>query len=203
MERLEIKRILEAALMAASEPLSLEQLIRLFGEGAPSRNGLRSVIEELAADYADRAVELSAVAGGYRFQVRETYALYIRELYGSRPQKDSRALLETLALIAYRQPVTRGEIEEIRGVSTGSNIFRTLQDRDWIRTVGRRDVPGRPWLYGTTKAFLAHFNLRTLDDLPALRDVGTLPLFEGEAETGDNVESAPAGADPGGREKQL
>ena len=89
--------------------------------------------------------------------------------------------METLALIAYRQPITRGEIEEIRGVSTGSNIFRTLQDRDWVRTVGRRDVPGRPWLYGTTKAFLAHFNLRSLDDLPPLRDVGTLPLFGDEA----------------------
>ena len=149
------KQVLEAALLAAGEPLSLERLRSLFPEtGRPDPGELRGALAELAAEYQERAVELKEVASGYRIQVKPELAPWIAGLWEEKPGRYSRALLETLAIIAYRQPITRGEIEEIRGVSVSTSIMRTLQERDWVRVVGRREVPGRPALYGTTRGFL-------------------------------------------------
>ncbi len=171
----DLKHVLEAALLAAGEPLSVEHLRGLFqGETAPDSATIRAALEALEADYADRGIEVRRVASGYRIQVRDAMAPWVSRLWEEKPQRYSRAMLETLAIIAYRQPVTRGEIEEIRGVSVSTQIMRTLQDRGWVRVVGYRDVPGRPGMYATTRAFLDHFNLGGLDDLPplsALRDL--------------------------------
>ncbi len=164
-----LKYILEAALLAAGEPLSVERLQGLFETGqAPEREAIRQAVAELAADYAERGIEVREVAGGYRIQVRTEVSPWVSRLWAERPARYSRAMLETLALIAYRQPVTRGEIEQVRGVSVSTAIIRTLEERGWIRVVGRRDVPGRPAMYATTRAFLEHFNLRSLDELPDL-----------------------------------
>lgn len=169
------KQVLEAALLAAGEPLSLERLRSLFPEtGRPDPGELRGALAELAAEYRDRAVELKEVASGYRIQVKPELAPWIAGLWEEKPGRYSRALLETLAIIAYRQPITRGEIEEIRGVSVSTSIMRTLQERDWVRVVGRREVPGRPALYGTTRGFLDYFNLRGLDELPTLAELQDL-----------------------------
>ncbi len=182
-----LKHILEAVLLAAGEPLTAAQLASLFDEeNAPSVGEIGKALEELAADLSGRGIELNEVASGFRLQTREQVMPWVSRLWEGRPQRYSRALLETLALIAYRQPVTRGEIEEVRGVSVSSNIIRTLQEREWIRVVGHRDVPGKPALFGTTKAFLDYFNLASLDQLPTLaeiRDMDTLePEFEFDAE---------------------
>lgn len=188
MELIEIKKIVEAALLAADEPLSLNQLESLFGgeDRQPGHAMLSKALDSLAEDCANRGVELKQVASGFRYQVRESMQPFVSRLWQSRPPRYSRALLETLALIAYRQPVTRGEIEQVRGVAVSSTIIRTLLEREWIRVVGHRDVPGRPALYGTTKAFLDYFNLKSLDELPTLaeiRDIGELEpelALEGE-----------------------
>jgi segregation and condensation protein B len=173
-----VKNVVEAALLAAGRPLDLEQLGALFDEFArPPVAALRAALTELAADYETRGIELKEVASGYRVQVREAVAGEVSRLWLERPARYSRALLETLALIAYRQPITRGEIEDIRGVTVNPNIVRTLQERSWIRVIGHRDVPGRPELLATTRDFLDYFGLRTLDDLPSLaqlRDLETL-----------------------------
>ncbi|MDW8479760.1 MAG: SMC-Scp complex subunit ScpB [Xanthomonadales bacterium] len=181
MDNERIRRIVEAALLAAGQPLSRAQLLALFAEEeAVDAAAIERALAELAAQCAGRGIELREVASGFRFQVRQELAPWISRLWTERPSRYSRALLETLALIAYRQPITRGEIEEIRGVGVSTQIIRTLEERGWIRVLGHRDVPGRPALYGTTKAFLDHFNLRSLDELPPLAEVGELPELEPE-----------------------
>jgi segregation and condensation protein B len=178
---LPVKQILEASLLAAGVPLSLERLLDLFDEEQrPAPRDIRAVLAELADDYQGRGMELKEVASGWRIQVREDYAGWVARLYEERPARYSRALLETLAIIAYRQPVTRGEIEDIRGVSVGSNLIKTLTERDWIRVVGHRDVPGKPALYATTRHFLDYFNLRSLDELPPLHELKDLDEIAGE-----------------------
>jgi len=177
----ELKHIIEALLLAAGGPLSLNQLVSLFEaqEGYGSED-VAKAIEQLAVDLDGRGIELVEVASGYRLQTRQDLMPWVSRLWEERPQRYSRALLETLALIAYRQPITRGEIEEVRGVSVRSNIIRTLQEREWVRVVGHRDVPGKPALFGTTKAFLDYFNLRSLDDLPTLAEIRDMESLEPE-----------------------
>jgi segregation and condensation protein B len=171
-----IKNIIEAALMVASAPLSIDRLQALFAKDAvqPEREAIRRTLEELVQDYRGRGIELKEVASGWRVQVCADYAEWVNRLWDERPPRYSRALLETLAIIAYRQPITRGEIEDIRGVSINPNIFRTLLEREWIRVVGHRDVPGRPELLATTKQFLDYFNLKRLSDLPSLAEIRDL-----------------------------
>lgn len=165
--------VVEALLFAADRPLTVEQIAQLLVEDeAPADAELKSIVQKalqnLTQRYHSSGIELKEVASGFRFQVRTQYADTVARLWEERPQKYSRALLETLALIAYRQPITRGDIEEIRGVAVNSNIIKTLLERDWIRVVGHRDVPGRPAIFATTRAFLDYFNLKSLDQLPTL-----------------------------------
>ncbi len=177
----ELKCIIEALLLAAGNPLSLSQFVSLF-EGQEGYGGedISKALEELAAELEGRGIELVEVASGFRLQTRQELMPWISRLWEERPQRYSRALLETLALIAYRQPITRGEIEEVRGVSVRSNIIRTLQEREWVRVVGHRDVPGKPALFGTTKAFLDYFKLTSLDDLPTLAELRDMESLEPE-----------------------
>lgn len=164
--------ILEALLLAADGPLSLDQLFRLFqAEGGVTKKDVRAALDVLTEQLKDRAIELREVAGGFRLQVKPDYAEWVGKLWQERPPRFSRALLETLALICYRQPMTRGEIEEIRGVSLSPNIVKTLIERNWVREVGVKEVPGRPALLGTTPQFLDDFNLKTLDELPTLPEI--------------------------------
>ncbi len=172
MEQTEIKHFIEAALLAAGRPLSVDQLQNLFdGRSAPAKPEIRDAIASLVDEYADRGIMIAEVASGFRIQITAGMAERLGKLWEERPPRYSRALFETLALIAYRQPITRGEIEEVRGVSVSPNIVRTLLDRDWVRVVGHRDVPGRPEMFGTTRTFLDYFGLKKLDDLPALADL--------------------------------
>lgn len=167
-----LKRILEGAVLAAGEPLPLDRMQALFDENdAPSKALLKDALQELQLDCKGRGYELVEVASGWRFQVRDEYAVWINRLWEEKPQKYSRALLETLALIAYRQPLTRGDIEEVRGVTVSSQIIKTLSERDWVKVIGHRDVPGRPALYATTRHFLDYFNLKSLDELPSLGEL--------------------------------
>ena len=178
-----IRCITEAALLAAGKPLSLDQLRELFDEGdRPARQVMEHVLVLLEQSCEGRGFELKKVASGYRLQVREEFAPWVGRLFEEKPQRYSRALLETLALIAYRQPITRGEIEEIRGVTVSSNIIRTLLEREWVRVVGHRDVPGRPAMYATTKQFLDYFNLTGLDQMPPLSEVRDLEEIGREIE---------------------
>jgi segregation and condensation protein B len=179
MELSQIKRIVEAALLASAQPLSLPQLAALFGDGeAPSHEDLARSLEQLAEDCGERGVELKEVASGFRYQVRQDVHPWIARLWTERQTKYSRALLETLSLIAYRQPITRGEIEQIRGVAVSTNIVKTLEEREWIRVVGYRDVPGKPELFGTTRHFLDYFNLKSLDELPPLAEIRDVEDFD-------------------------
>ena len=172
MDQTEIKHFIEAALLAAGRPLSIDQLQSLFdGRSAPSKPDIRGAIAALVDEYEGRGVTIVEVASGFRIQITAGMAERLGKLWEERPPRYSRALFETLALIAYRQPITRGEIEEVRGVSVSSNIVRTLLDRDWVRVVGHRDVPGRPEMFGTTRNFLDYFGLTKLDDLPPLADI--------------------------------
>ena len=172
MDETEIKYFVEAALLAAGRPLNVDQLQKLFdGRMAPQKSEIRQAIATLNEDYEQRGITVSEVASGFRVQVKAAMADQLQKLWEERPPRYSRAMFETLALIAYRQPITRGEIEEIRGVSVSSNIVRTLLERDWVRVVGHRDVPGRPEMFGTTKSFLDYFGLKKLDDLPPLADL--------------------------------
>ena len=172
MDQTEIKHFIEAALLAAGRPLSVDQLQGLFdGRSAPSKPDIRAAIATLAEEYDDRGIAIAEVASGFRIQVKSGMAERLQKLWEERPPRYSRALFETLALIAYRQPITRGEIEEVRGVSVSPNIVRTLLERDWVRVVGHRDVPGRPEMFGTTRNFLDYFGLKKLDDLPPLADL--------------------------------
>ncbi len=197
MDDNEIKYFLEAALLAAGRPLSIDQLQGLFdGRMAPEKTEIRNAIASLNEEYEERGIVVSEVASGFRMQVKTSMADRLQKLWEERPPRYSRALFETLALIAYRQPITRGEIEEIRGVAVSSNITRQLLEREWVRVVGHRDVPGRPAMFGTTKGFLDYFSLKKLDDLPPLADLSdweslrvqlNLPDVEGQ-DGSDDIE---------------
>ena len=180
-----LQALLEAILLAAAKPLTEEQLLNLFEEEErPSIDVLREALGDLQNACEMRGIELIEVASGYRFQVKQKWVPWVSKLWDEKPQKYSRALLETLALIAYRQPITRGEIEDIRGVAVSTSIFKTLlEDREWIRMVGHKEVPGRPALFATTKGFLDYFGLKSLQELPSLPDImnletGNLDLLE-------------------------
>ncbi|MFV1996979.1 MAG: SMC-Scp complex subunit ScpB [Acidiferrobacterales bacterium] len=177
----ELNNILEAALLVAGKPMSLKRMAALFPkDSVPGNDELKQAIAELEADYADRGIELKQVGKGYRFHSREKYSEWVSRLFEERPARYSRALLETLAIIAYRQPVTRGDIEEVRGVSVSTDTIRTLLEREWIREVGHRDVPGKPALFGTAPGFLEHFNLTNLSDLPTLSELRDLEEISSE-----------------------
>ena len=172
MDDNEIKHFIEAALLAAGRPLSVDQLQNLFdGRSSPEKVQIRQAISSLLDDYEYRGITITEVASGFRVQVKSGMADRLQKLWEERSPRYSRALFETLALIAYRQPMTRGEIEQVRGVSVSTNIIRSLLEREWIRIVGHRDVPGRPAMFGTTKPFLDYFGLKKLDDLPPLADL--------------------------------
>ena len=197
-----IRNVVEAGLLAAGRPLGLEELAALFGEAErPGTAAIRASLVQLEQEYAARALELKETASGVRIQVRREFATEVSRLWPERPQRYSRALLETLALIAYRQPITRAEIEAVRGVAVNSNITATLLERNWVRVVGHRELPGRPELLGTTREFLDYFGLRSVDELPPLAELRgldeidpqlALPVGpEGEAEAGARVDAAP------------
>lgn len=175
----EVKRILETALLTAEEPLSVTDLRKLF-EDHLTADTIRKVLDELRSDWIGRGVELAQVASGWRFQSRAECQVFLDRLSPQRPPKYSRAVLETLAIIAYRQPATRGDIEDIRGVTVSSGVLKALETRGWIEVVGQREVPGRPALYATTKSFLDDLALRSLDELPALDDLGALVDSSGD-----------------------
>ncbi len=167
-----LKRIIEAAILAAGSPQTATQLLALFGDNeATSHDEIARAIESLQTDCEERGIELIEVASGFRYQVRQDVHHWIARLWTERPSKYSRALLETMALIAYRQPITRGEIEQIRGVAVSTHIIKTLEEREWIRVVGHRDAPGKPTLFGSTRGFLDYFNLKSLDELPSLDEI--------------------------------
>lgn len=175
MSTTEIRNIIEAALLAAGKSLTLADLAQVFDDGTrPTPEQLRSGLQTLAADYAERSIEIKETGAGFRIQVRREYAASVARLWPERPQRYSRALLETLALIAYRQPITRAEIEAVRGVAVNPNIIKTLLERQWIRVVGHRDLPGRPELLGTTRDFLEYFGILSLDALPPLAQLRSL-----------------------------
>lgn len=185
-----LKNILEAAMMAAGAPLSLERMQTLFDEeNPPSFGELREALAELKTDLDGRGIELVEVASGWRLQVCTAVAPWVARLWEERPQRYSRALLETLALVAYRQPITRGDIEDVRGVVVSSGIMKTLLEREWVRIVGYRDVPGRPAMYATTKEFLDYFGLKSLEDLPSLAEIRELDDANRRLELGDEVDA--------------
>ena len=218
MSRDDLVLHVEAALLAAGRPVATDELVALFeGRGdAPDRSAIREAVAALAERWRGRSLEVGEVASGFRAQIRKEFSQTVSALWQERPARYSRALLETLALIAYRQPVSRGEIEEVRGVSVSSSIMKTLVEREWVRVVGHREAPGRPALYGTTKHFLDAFSLKNLEALPPLAELKELEdpppdLFAGVAdelgdeegpeppETNVGVEAQAAGADGGGR----
>jgi segregation and condensation protein B len=203
MNEQHLKNVVEAALLAAGRPLQPDELRDLFDEfERPELDEVKSALAALAADYEGRGVEVREVASGFRIQVREAVSGPVSRLWQERPPKYSRAFLETLALIAYRQPITRGEIEEIRGVAVNPNIVKTVMERGWVRVVGHREVPGRPELLGTTREFLDYFGLKSLDDLPTLaqlRDIETLGV-QLEFGATATAEAADAQAAPGAPE---
>jgi len=191
MERDQIKSVIEGVLLVAGKAMSIDQLERIFepDEAQPTRQVLREILDELQKEADGRALELKEVASGFRYQVRTEVAPWVGRLWEEKPPRYSRALLETLALIAYRQPITRAEIEDVRGVSVSSHITKTLLEREWVRIVGHREVPGRPALYGTTRQFLDYFNLKSLDELPTLAELRDLDSLHPELEL-DNGEEA-------------
>ncbi len=182
MDELQIKNILEAILMSAGKPLSAEKLLKHFDEeeARPSITSVRKLIQQLQDDCTGRGIELKEVSSGFRYQARDEYGQWVSKLWEEKPQRYSRALLETLSLIAYRQPVTRADIEDVRGVSVSTSIVRTLLEREWVRVVGHRDVPGRPALFATTKQFLDYFNMKSLDELPSLSEIKDLSKLDPE-----------------------
>jgi segregation and condensation protein B len=201
IEKNKLKNIIEAALMAVAKPMTVDQLMGLFSDDErPSNSTMKECIAELQSESEQRGVELKQVASGYRYQAKQEYSEWLSRLWEERPAKYSRAALETLALIAYRQPVTRAEIEDVRGVGVSSSIVKTMIEREWIRVVGHRDVPGRPALYATTKQFLDYFNMQSLEELPSLAEIKDLEDLNPELDLPDpdeeraarvNVESAP------------
>lgn len=192
MDSLPLKQIIEGAILAAEAPLSIDQLMQLFEGDEPERVDVRDVLQEIEQDCEGRGFELKQVASGYRFQVRSSYGEWVSRLWKEKPPRYSRALLETLALIAYKQPITRGDVEEIRGVAVSTNIMRTLLERGWVRIVGHRDVPGHPALYATTKNFLDYFNLRNLDELPSLAEIKDLTQANEELDMEDDLIELPS-----------
>ena len=179
MDQTLITRIVEAALLAANQPLTLVQLRGLFSLDDPAPEGsVEQALEALQADCAERGVELVELASGFRYQVKADVHPWVARLWSERQTRYTRATLETLALIAYRQPITRGEIEQVRGVAVNTNTIKTLEEREWIRVVGHRDVPGKPALFGTTRTFLDYFGLKNLDDLPSLAELKEIPELE-------------------------
>jgi segregation and condensation protein B len=196
-----LQGIVEAALFAAGEPLGLERLQRLFeDEEMPAKTELEAAIGALEADYGGRGVRLVATGGGYQFQTDPATNPWVHRLFQARSPRFSRAVMETLAIIAYRQPVTRSEIEDIRGVSLSSGVLRTLTDRHWVHTVGRKDVPGRPSLYATTAYFLSYFGLNSLEDLPPLKDIqeGDMDALVEQLAQGEDADPAEPAADQAG-----
>lgn len=185
-----LKHIVEAALLAAGRPLSLDALQSLFNEiEAPTKQALRGALESLVSDYEGRGIEIVEVSSGWRIQVGKACSPWVSRLWDEKPARYSRALMETLALIAYRQPITRGEIEDVRGVSVSTNIVKTLIEREWVRVVGQRDVPGKPSLYGTTRDFLDYFGLKSLDELPTLAELRDLDEINRELDLEDPDET--------------
>jgi segregation and condensation protein B len=194
-KKTELRNIIEGALLAAGRPLSLDELLALFPDDArPDRAETRKALDVLKAEFEGRGIELKEVASGYRIQVRQELAPWIGRLWEERPARYSRALLETLALVAYRQPITRGEIEEVRGVTVSTHIIRTLQERGWVRIVGHRDVPGHPEMFGTTKEFLDYFSLKSLDELPTLAQLRDIESINAELDFGPDADGIPAQA---------
>jgi len=183
LSAVKIKCIIEAALLTVGKPLDVDRMLDLFDEfNRPTRQDVRSAIDKITKSCSNRGFELVKVSSGYRFQVKQEFSPWISKLWEERPQRYSRALLETLALIAYRQPITRGDIEDIRGVAVSSNIMKTLLERSWVRVVGHKDVPGRPALYATTKQFLDYFNMQNLEQLPPLSEIRDLEAISLEIE---------------------
>jgi segregation and condensation protein B len=201
-EPAQIKRVLEAALLSSAEPLPVADLRKMFDEDVGA-DVIRRMLEELRTEWAEKGAELVNVASGWRFQVRPAYQKFLDRLNPQKPPKYSRAVLETLAIIAYRQPVTRGDIEEIRGVTVSSGILKALETRGWIDEIGHREVPGRPVLYSTTRTFLDDLNLRSLDELPPLEDLGSLVETEQLARQVQQFEESAAGTDQTEEEKSA
>lgn len=206
MDVQKLKRILEGALLAAGKPLPIDRLESLFPEQeCPERSAFDAALSELANDCSERGYELKKVASGYRFQVRQEFSEWVGRLWEEKPQRYSRALMETLSIIAYRQPITRGDIEKIRGVAVSTQIVQTLLEHEWVRVVGHRDVPGRPAMYATTKQFLDYFNLESLEQLPPLSEIRDLDeinrglALEDEKPVGRIIEFP----DPGESEQEL
>lgn len=188
-----LQQIIEGALLASAKVLTIEQLQALFDEGAePAKADVKEALQAIQSNCAERGFELIELSSGWRLQVRQQLSPWVSRLWEEKPQRYSRALLETLALVAYRQPITRGEIEEVRGVAVSSNIMRTLLERQWVRVVGHRDVPGRPAMYATTKDFLDYFNLQGLESLPSLADLKDLNDSNQELDLGDEQTETPA-----------
>ena len=179
MER-KLSEILEALLLSASRPISIEDIVKVFEEPRPTRDEIKKALNQIDQDCLARGIELKKIASGYRLQVKQSLSKYIAKLWEEKPQKLSKATLETLSLIAYKQPITRGEIEEIRGVAVGTQLIRGLMERGWVKIVGQRDVPGRPSLYSTTKEFLDYFGLQHLRELPELPSLPDLTSIEHE-----------------------
>ena len=186
VNKIMLRKIVEGAILAAAQPMTVARILELFDEAvAPEKDEILAALQEIEADCAERGFQLKEVASGWRFQVREELAPWVNRMWDEKPQKYSRALLETLSLIAYRQPITRGDIEEIRGVAVSSHIMKTLMERDWVKVVGHRDVPGRPSLYATTRHFLDYFNLKNLEDLPSLSEIRDLDEMNNVLNLGD------------------
>ena len=193
-----LRNVVEAALLAAGKSLSISELANVFDEGTrPTPAELRAVLAALQAEYSGRAIELRETASGWRIQIRQDVAREVGRLWPERPQRYSRALLETLALIAYRQPITRAEIESVRGVAVNPNIIKTLMERNWVRVVGHRDVPGHPELLGTTRDFLDYFGLRSLDDLPPLAELKSMADLNPQLALPVDPEAISQGVEPG------
>lgn len=196
MEKTQLKQILEAVLMTAGKAMDINQLQQLFDEDdMPEKKQIREALDSLAADDQERAYTLQQVASGWRFQIRESLSPWVSRLWHEKPQKYSRAMLETLALIAYRQPITRGDIEEIRGVAVSSQIMKTLQEREWVKIIGHRDVPGRPAMYATTRQFLDYFSMQSLEDLPTLAEIRDLDSLNQELDWGNETDACEAEPD--------
>ena len=184
-----LNEILEALLLSASRPISIEDIVKVFEDPKPSKDEIRKALNQIDQDCLTRGIELKKIASGYRLQVKQSLSQYIAKLWEEKPQKFSKATLETLSLIAYKQPITRGEIEEIRGVAVGTQLIRGLMERGWVKIVGQRDVPGRPSLYSTTKEFLDYFGLQHLRELPELPSLPDLTSIEHELPIDDPDES--------------
>ena len=188
MER-NLSEILEALLLSASRPISIDDIVKVFEDPKPSKDEIRNALNQIDQDCLTRGIELKKIASGYRLQVKQSLSQYIAKLWEEKPQKFSKATLETLSLIAYKQPITRGEIEEIRGVAVGTQLIRGLMERGWVKIVGQRHVPGRPSLYSTTKEFLDYFGLQHLRELPELPSLPDLTSIEHELPIDDPDES--------------